>query len=138
MPVKVSGQFTLYDKPEGYLGLVSEGFGLRSETGYVIVVAQGLVEKLLGFCGNVPGHTLMPPEPFSAIVFQMIADLFTHYVQAHPEVPGDEINKAIQILATAVAGLKVEEEVKDGQENPRRTNRQRAGDTAPVDDPPAV
>lgn len=113
MPVKVSGRFTLYDKPEGYLGLVSETFGVHSKTGYVIVVAHGLVKGLLDFCGKVPGHALGPPEAFAGVACQMITDLFTHYVQTHPEVPVDEVNKAIQKLATAVAGLKAEEEVKD-------------------------
>lgn len=113
MPVKVSGRFALYDKPEGYLGLASEGFGVRSETGYVIVVAHGLVKGLLDFCGKVPGHALMPPASFAAGAHRIITDLFTHYVQAHPDVPVDEINKAIQGLATAVAGLEVEKEVRN-------------------------
>ena len=113
MPVKVKGRFTLYDGPEGYLGLMSENFEVQSRSGYVIVVAHGLVEKLLEFCSRTPGHTLMPPEQFSAIVYRMITDLFTHYVQTHPEVPVGKVNQAIQMLATAVAGLEIEREAKD-------------------------
>lgn len=113
MPVKASGRFALYDKPEGYLGLTSEGFGVRSETGYVIVVAQGLIEGLLEFCGRTPGHALMPPSSFAAGVCLMITDLFTHYVQAHPDVPIDEINEAIQGLANAVACLEAVREVRN-------------------------
>lgn len=113
MPVKASCQFTLYDKPEGYLGLTSERVKLSSKSGYVVVVAHGLIEALLEFCKRTPSHAPMPPQPFAAIVYRMVDDLFSYYAQSHPDVTVDEINEIIQELAAAVAGIKIEEEVKD-------------------------